>query len=356
MTSLPPYITRELILERLPHIFPIGTANRSYIIREMAASTIFAQLYIGAVEGSSIYAAPIHVYRMTHEQAALSDDESRHNYLFASKKKKFQPAGERWYADNTREPIRDETLKEGLVNTGAVLELEGIPTTSGKARYFLKKDFAALFDPRITEDALEKAITTWQSANLSKSALTRLTLAGLGGNSEGSVLITFPNKETRSLTPGPSSPISKAVIEQFAIRFLEKPAVLWLSTSDDKVVARDDKIAAAIGLQINVSKHLPDIILVDLAPEDPLLIFIEVVATDGAITESRQKAIYKMIDDAGFDRKQIVFVTAYLDRGSIGFSKTIKSIAWNSFVWFVSEPDKLIAWIDEVKYISHLID
>ncbi|HTD95223.1 MAG TPA: BsuBI/PstI family type II restriction endonuclease [Chitinophagaceae bacterium] len=291
---------------------------------------------------------------MTHEQAALSDDESRRNYLLTSKRG-FQPAGERWYADNTRESIRDETLKDGLVNTGAVLELKGIPTTSGKARYFLKKDFAALFDPKLTDDLLKDAIAAWQLANLSKSALTRLTLAGLGGGSEGSVLITFPNKETRSLTAGPSSPISKAVIEQFALRFLEKPAVLWLSTSDDKVVARDDKMAAAIGLQIDASKHLPDIILVDLAPKDPLLVFVEVVATDGAITESRQNAIYKLTDVAGFDRKQVVFVTAYLDRGSIGFSKTIKGIAWNSFVWFVSEPDKLVFWKDEVKYISQLI-
>ena len=67
MTVLPPYNTRELILERLPEIFPIGTPNRSYCIRELAASTIFTMLYIGAVDGADVYLGPVHVYRMTHE-------------------------------------------------------------------------------------------------------------------------------------------------------------------------------------------------------------------------------------------------------------------------------------------------
>jgi hypothetical protein len=64
-------------------------------------------------------------------------------------KKNFQVPGTRWYADNTREPIRDETLRDGLVAVGAVVRREDLPTTSGAPRYALKLDFAALFDPII---------------------------------------------------------------------------------------------------------------------------------------------------------------------------------------------------------------
>jgi len=74
---LPPYTTRELILERLPDIFPEGTSNRNYLIRELSASTIFAMLYIGAVKGNDVHLGPVHVYRMTHEQAALTADADR---------------------------------------------------------------------------------------------------------------------------------------------------------------------------------------------------------------------------------------------------------------------------------------
>ena len=88
MNPFPPYITRELVAERLPLIFPAGTPNRNYCIRELAASTIFTMLYIGAVEDQGCFLGPVHVYRMTHEQAALSDENDRREY-----RKKFQTNG-----------------------------------------------------------------------------------------------------------------------------------------------------------------------------------------------------------------------------------------------------------------------
>jgi len=244
-----------------------------------------------------------------------------------------------------------------LVQIGAVSALTGIATTSSKPRYNLKPDFAALFDPELTNEALSAAILDWQQKNLSKSALTRLSLASLGHKAgSDKILVSFPNGETRKLSAGPSSEISKAVIESFAAAFLEQPVVLWLSTSDDKVVTRDDEMAAKIGLKIEADKNLPDIILVDLGPDDPLLVFIEVVATDGPISERRQQAIYELTDAAGFKREQVTFVTAYLDRESAGFKKTIKGLAWGSFAWFVSEPDKIVMLTNGTIHLSKLMD
>jgi len=356
-SRFPPYTPRELILERLPLIFPEGTPNRNYCIRELAASTIFVMLYIGAIEGSDIYMGPVHVYRMTREQAAQEADLAREMYAKSVLGKNYAPQGQRWYADNTREPIRDETLRDGLVRIGVVIASNNIATTSSKPRYCSKKEFASLFNPALTGTALEEAIAEWQKNHLSKSALARISLANLGAGANGErVLVTFPNQETRNLSPGLSSAISKAVIEVFARIFLEEPVVLWLSTSGNKVVARDDEMAASIGLKIEADKNLPDIILVDIGPKDPLLIFVEVVATDGAITDRRQEAIYEITDRAGFDRSKIVFVTAYQDRQSSGFKKTIAGLAWNSFAWFVSEPEKLVAFWDDAPYLSKLID
>lgn len=357
MIKLPPYVTRDLVQERLPMIFPEGSPNRNYCIRELAASTVFSMLYIGAIEEAGVYLGPIHVYRMTSEQAALTSTEDRIGYRTTVLRSKISPPGMRWYADNTREPIRDETLREGLVAVGAVLSLSSVPTTSSRPRYCLQKDFADLFQPRLSKKKLKGAIDSWQKKYLSKSALTRLSLAGLGSkNRIEQVFVVFPNKETRHLSAGPSAEISKAVIEVFATAFLESPVVIWLSTSDNKVVFRDNKIAASIGLNIQADKDLPDIILADLAPEDPLLVFIEVVATDGAVTERRQKAIYALTDAAGFSRTQVAFITAYLDRESVGFTKTVRGLTWNSFVWFVSEPDKIVVFKDGVCYLSKIID
>jgi hypothetical protein len=161
---LPPYVTREIVAERLSLIFPPGIPNRTYCVRDLAASTVFAAIYIGAVEGTGIYLGPIHVYRMTSEQAAKADTSERQKY--ASDVFKQGVRGTRWYADNTREPIRDETLRDGLVAVGAVLRRDDLPTTSASPRYALKAAFAALFDPALEGTALETAIADFQSKYL----------------------------------------------------------------------------------------------------------------------------------------------------------------------------------------------
>jgi hypothetical protein len=341
--SLPPYAPRVLVAERLLVIFPEGTPNRLYCVRELAASTVFSALYIGAIEDSGRYFGPIHVYRMTEEQASKAVDDDRRTYVNAVLKKPSQVPGRRWYADNTREPIRDETLRDGLVAVGAVIRREDLPTTSGLPRYALKKHFATLFDPALKNHALAEAISAFQRTHLNKSALARIAIirAGATASSEG-ILVRFPNGETRTLAPGPSSLIAQSVIEVFAQRFLEKPAVLWLSESGNKIVVRDESIANAIGLELRSDENLPDIILADLGPREPLLVFVEVVATDGAIIERRQEAIYKITDAAGFHRDAVAFLTAYLDRESAGFRKTMSQLAWNSFAWFMSEPERIV--------------
>jgi hypothetical protein len=342
MAALPPYAARSLVAERLRLVFPEGTPNRNYCVRELAASTVFAALYIGAVEGAARYFAPMHVYRMTTQQAAKESDVARGSYAAAIQKRR-SIAGKRWYADNTREPIRDETLRDGLIAIGAVVQRADVATTAGVPRYALKADFAALFNPALTTQALISAIDNFRSTHLSPSALARvkIMLSGAAASTSG-VLVTFPNGETRKLAPDPSSPIAQAVIEVFAPQFLEKPAVLLLSESKNKIVTRDDKILNDIGLKINQSKNLPDMILADLGPKEPLLVFVEAVATDGAITEIRKEAIYKVTDAGGFDRRQIAFLTAYRDRGSSGFKRTVEQLGWGTFAWFASEPEQIV--------------
>jgi hypothetical protein len=320
--ALPPLLSRERVRERLRLIFPEGTPNRTYCTRELAASTVFTALYIGAIEGSGRYLAPVHVYRMTREQAARSNERDRNNYAGGVLARKFVVRGTRWYADNTREPIRDETLRDGLVAVGAVLRREDLPTTSGNPRYALKLDFAALFNPALKGSRLGAAISVFQKKHMSKGALARTSIMLAGAvAAKGGILVTFPNGETRKLAPGASSVISKAVIETFAARFLDSPAILWLSESGNKIVARDDQLANAIGLKIEPDKNLPDIILADLGPGEPLIVFVEVVATDGAVTTRRQDAMYAITEAAGFHRSQIAFLTAYLDRNLQDFEK-----------------------------------
>ena len=277
---LPPLLAVTDIHERLQTIFPEGTANRNYVTREIAAKTVFVMLYIGAIEGAECWLRPDQVTRMTDAQTVLAEDEDREAWLAESMRPAAGYIEGRWYAANTREPIRDETLRVGLVRMGAVKEREGLPTTSPLPRYALAEEFARLFDSGLTGEVLQAGIKEWQRANLSRGALARVAIMRRGAVArEGRVLVTFPSRETRHMEPGPSSVISRAVVEEFAPRFLEQPGVIWLSESRNQVVVRDDRLAQDIGLTIQPDRNLPDLILVDLGPAEPLLVFVEVVAT-----------------------------------------------------------------------------
>ena len=340
---LPSLLAVADIHERLQTIFPEGTANRNYVTREIAAKTVFVMLYIGAIEGAECWLRPDQVTRMTDAQTVLAEDEDREAWLAESMRPAAGYIEGRWYAANTREPIRDETLREGLVRMGAVKEREGLPTTSPLPRYALAEEFARLFDSGLTGEVLQAEIEKWQESSLSRGALARVAIMRRGAVArEGRVLVTFPNGETRHMEPGPSSVISRAVVEDFAPRFLEQPGVIWLSESRNQVVARDDRLAQDIGLTIQSDRNLPDLILVDLGPAEPLLVFVEVVATAGPVSEARQAALMAIATEAGFNENQAAFLTAYADRDNAAFRASVSELAWRSFAWFMSEPDNIV--------------
>jgi hypothetical protein len=324
-------------------IFPEGIPNRLYFTREMAAKVVFVLLYVGAIERLGRWLGPKHVYGMSDAQARLLAEPERLSYGDNAWKPGFKPIGERWYADTTREPIRDETLRDGFVRIGAAAQRSDVATTSGLPRYALRDDFAALFDPALQGELLAVAVKRWQNERLHPLAIARIALLrqGAAANTDR-VEVVFPNRAVRQLAPGPSSVISKAVVEIFAPAFLYQPAVLLLSESGDKIVAQEEQLMSSIGLKIDRAKLLPDILLFDLETGRELLVFVEVVATDGPISESRKQALLEIAKGAQISPERIAFVTAYRDRNDQAFKKTFGSIAWNTLVWFMAEPDHVV--------------
>ena len=118
----------------------------------MAAKVVFVMLYAGAIERLGRWLGPKHVYGMSDAQAERLGEPERLSYSDNAWKPGFKPIGERWYADTTREPIRDETLRDGFVRIGAAVQRSDVATTSGLPRYALRDDFAALFDPALRDE------------------------------------------------------------------------------------------------------------------------------------------------------------------------------------------------------------
>ena len=333
----------EVMQERLEAIFPAGIQNRAYLVRDMATRVIFVMLYIDAIEGRDRWLGPKHVYGMSDEQASDQSTEARLAYAEKGWRPGYRPKGKPWYADTTREPIRDETLRDGLLRVGAAICRSDVATTSGLPRYALCSDFAALFDPSLGGKKLTTAVQTWQQEHLDALALARIALLRRGAAAAlGNIPVTLPDGSLRQLAPGPSSIISKAVVEQFAKTFLYQPVVVLLSESGNKIIAQDEATTSAINLHIETDRLLPDIILFDLEKGRELLVFVEVVATAGPVSEERRKALQQMATGARISSNRIAYLTAYLDRNAPAFRRTFHTVAWNTLIWFAAEPEYVV--------------
>lgn len=119
----------DLIYERLKIILPRELDPEGFILREMGAKSIFVMLYCFCIDKNN-WIRPATITCMSDAQAKIIDKNKRIEWLeiFQSRKAP-KDVIERWYMPNTREPIRDETLRN-LVRLGVVIEKDSLPTTS----------------------------------------------------------------------------------------------------------------------------------------------------------------------------------------------------------------------------------
>lgn len=340
--TLPALLGVEEVQQRLTQIFPASFPDRALLVGKMAARVVFVFLYGGFLEGSNRQLRPSTIYLFTAEQARRTTVGARESWLGNAFRPGFRPDGKRWYADNSRESIRDDLIRNRLVNMGLVGRKAGVPTTSSAPVYFLRSGFAALFDPALSGQAQRDAIETWRSAHLSSTTLQRMALKAQGALARlGDVLVELPDGTRMRLSAGPSTPILKALIEDYAPRWLRRPAVLWISASDRRTHPQFVEMAATVGLRFETAKLLPDLILADLG-EPAAFVFCEVVATDGPVDEARKAAFLDLTRGCDIADASVRFVTAYLDREAPELRKTFHRVAVDSELWFSNEPELIV--------------
>lgn len=340
------------IRERLQLVFPSGVDDRSWAVAERAAKSLFVFLYAFAVEGvTGNRLRPAMVTSMSDSQASLVQASDRLAWwdLARRPRKPGEANTGRWYEENTREPIRDETFR-AWKEYGALLE-DQIATAASTPRYQLARDFADLFDPLLRDDEFAATLSTWQARHLSTTARARLALLQRQTVASTGTIVRFPDGTTRSLAVEPSTPLVQAVIEQFAPSFLRAPVVLAVTESRQRVAYDDAAQLKRIGLTVD-ERLMPDVLLADLdGPQGELrLVFIECVATGGAMTPARLQSIRLWLNRNNLGNVGTAFGTVFPDKGSAMFRRYVSDVAWNTFVWCASEPTRVLILLDEGRY------
>lgn len=353
--SLPALLAdRAAYQARLEKVLPQSITGTTHAANPAAATVAFTMMYVGAIDGVNPV-RPSTVYWMRDSITHHRTDQERLDYYKASLRSakavdKVQaawgtPLTELWYANTTRESIRDDTMRTWIAN-GAAIDIGTVQTTSSSPRYTFTKEFAALLDPALTGNRLDSAIAAWQKLHLSATGKARAAHAHLASKTATAVSVALPDGSTRALHVGLSSEIIKGVIEEFAASYLLNPTVIFISQSGEKVSVVDGAMLASLGLPINQQTLLPDLLLMDLDPSRDEVWMIEVVATDGPIDESRRKALFDWATAHGVRQEQCRFLTAFSSRTASPFKKAIPNIARQSYAWFLDEPDALLTWAD----------
>lgn len=340
---------RDAYLERLRGIVPAEVTGVTHTANPAAAATVFVMMYVGAIDGVN----PVRPTTITWMSDAVSrrrDPEFRLAYYRAASRNERavddiagEDRGEVWYANNSREPVRDESLR-ALVENGAVLVDTRVPTNSSRGRYTLTLEFSHLFDPDLQDDKLDAAIAEWQGANLTPVGRARSQHRLKSGRTQAGVAVNLPDGSTRQLRPGESSTILRGVIETCAPLLLKQPAVVFISESGEPVSIVDSASLDQLGLSLEQQTLLPDCLLFDLDPERGEVWFVEVVASDGPLTDSRKVDLLAWAESNGLIREKCRFLTAFASRTASTSKRDLPRLASGSFAWFADEPVHILRW------------
>jgi hypothetical protein len=358
-----PLLPRDVVQTRLQAIFP-REAFDPVLSNLLAASALSVMLYADAVvpdggelpEGAQ-WVRPSMCLWMSDAVYGHDGEDSRTAWRDAalgnSGRRATQTLQEgwgltnapAWYADNSRETLRDETFPAWL-DHGALRDRPGIPTTSSRPRWALTEGFADLFDPGLTGDALEAAIEAWRATRMTPGDRLRIATLRDRERAEHAVRVTLSDGTVRDLEPGDASIILRGVIQEWAIARLVDPVVLSISEPGDKVYVADANRLRTLGLTIDANNLLPDALIVDIGTTPPTFWIVEAVASDGPVTEDRRRQLIRWAEDQRIPADSCRFLSAFLDRNDGIAKRRLKDLAADTFAWYASEPTRELAWYE----------
>lgn len=229
------------------------------------------------------------------------------------------------YAENARESIRKICLQP--FREAALVEDNGKPAAHPQYRY------------RITEEALalvrQYNLPSWPTT-LEEFKAKHLTLKEkYASKREMAMLPVSINGSTLKFSPGEHNELQKAILEEFAPRFLPGSECLYVGDSTKKGLVKNDAKMAELGFAITLHDKMPDVVL--YSPLKQQLFFIEAVTSVGPMSPQRIIEIENMTKDVTTAKR---YVTAFPDFKT--YRKFCAKIAWQTEVWIADEPDHRI--------------
>jgi hypothetical protein len=234
------------------------------------------------------------------------------------------------YAPNTRETFRRQTMHQ-FVSAGVALynpDEPDRPVNSPAAVYQIAPSALALirsFETRFWHKKLvaylaERQTLAERYARARKQNLVPVQIA--------------PGQKIK-LSPGKHSKLLRAIIEDFAPRFLPGAELVYAGDTGEKWGYFDALLLSKLNVNVDAHGKMPDVVLFD--PKRKWLVLVEAVTSHGPVDGKRHSELGALFakSTAG-----LVYVTAFLSRPTM--SQYLSEIAWETEVWVSDAPSHLI--------------
>ena len=246
---------------------------------------------------------------------------------------------EKKYAPNSRETFRRQTVHP-LVAAGIALynpDDSARPVNSPKAVYQIAPDALTL---------LRAFGTAAWNKKLAKYLKTRptLTLRYAKEREMKKLPVRLGTGETIRLSPGAHSELIKAIIEEFAPRFVPGGVLIYAGDTGEKWGYFDKELLARLGVAVDGHGKMPDVVL--YYPDREWLLLVESVTSHGPVDGKRHEELALVFAKS---RAGLVYVTAFPSRSIM--ARYVGEIAWETEVWCSDSPSHLVHF-DGVRFLG----
>lgn len=234
------------------------------------------------------------------------------------------------YAPNTRETVRRQTMHQ-FVEAGLALYNPDNPkraVNSPKAVYQIEPNTLNLLRSYKTK--------SWKE-NLNLYLAKRKTLSERYAKQRNQtrIPVKISNGKDFQLSSGTHSNLIRAIVEEFAQRFVSGGVLIYAGDTGDKWGYFEPELLKSLSVTVDAHGKMPDVIL--YYPQKNWLILIEAVTSHGPVDGKRH---YELAEIFSKSTAGLVYVTAFPTRSIM--KQYLTAIAWETEVWVADAPSHLI--------------
>ncbi|HEX5003159.1 MAG TPA: BsuBI/PstI family type II restriction endonuclease [Bacteroidia bacterium] len=236
----------------------------------------------------------------------------------------------REYAPNTRETFRRQTMHQ-FVDAGIALynpDDPGRSVNSPKAVYQIEPTVLGLIHKYGTDEwgpALEEYLKINQGLAAKYANEREMQM----------VPVQIGDGKKIDLSAGDHSVLIKAIVEEFAPRYVHGAVLVYAGDTGEKFGFFDEGLLKRLGVEVDMHGKMPDVVL--YYPEKNWVVLVESVTSHGPVDGKRHDELKKLFEKCSAG---LVFVTAFPSRKIMkGY---LPFIAWETEVWCADAPTHLI--------------